>query len=129
GEPEKVIDPNKTARYHRATHLVSKRRPFVRHELRVDGLNEPNALYARLEDYCQREAYKHQDGSLRPLVQIQLIGTLNFDAGSLDLPHMEELVTNNFRNIYVRFDKNNKDMEYITAGVELDATDSSASSD
>ena len=126
GEPEKVIDPNKTARYHRATHLVSKRRPFVRHELRVDGLNEPNALYARLEDYCQREAYKHQDGSLRPLVQIQLIGTLNFDAGSLDLPHMEEIVTNHFRPLYVRVDNNTNDQDYIPEGGDIDGRDRSA---
>ena len=126
GEPEKVIDPNKTARYHHATHLVSKRRPFVRHELRVDGLNEPNALYARLEDYCQREAYKHQDGSLRPLVQIQLIGTLNFDAGSLDLPHMEEIVTNHFRPLYVRVDNNTNDQDYIPEGGDIDGRDRSA---
>jgi exonuclease SbcD len=126
GEPERVIDPNKTARYHRATHLVNKRRPFVRHELRVDGLNEPNALYARLEDYCQREAYKHQDDLLRPLVQIQLIGTLNFDAGSLDQPHMEEIVTNHFRPLYVRVDNNTNDQDYIPEGGDIDGRDRSA---
>ena len=125
-EPERVIDPNKMARYHRATHLVSKRRPFVRHELRVDGLNEPNALYARLEDYCQREAYKHRDAPLRPLVQIQLTGTLNFDAGSLDLPHMEEIVTNHFHPLYVRVDNNTNDQDYIPEGGDIDGRDRSA---
>jgi len=91
-EPERIVDPNKLARYHRATHLVSKRRPFVRHELRVDGLNEPDALYARLEDYCRREGSKHREEYLRPLVQIHLVGTLNFDAGALDQVRMEEMV-------------------------------------
>src|SRR5215472_5431120 len=40
---------------HRATHLISTRRPFVRHELRVEGLSEPNAVYKLLEKYCRRE--------------------------------------------------------------------------
>src|SRR5712692_8292712 len=115
-EPERVVDPNKPARYHRATHLVSKRRPFVRHELRVDGLNEPDALYARLEDYCRREGPEHREGYLRPLVQIHLIGTLNFDAGSLDLPRMEEMVKSYFQPLYVRVDNNTNDQDYIPEG-------------
>src|SRR5260370_41667800 len=44
--PALMADPATPSPRHRATHLVSKRRPFVRHELRVDGLNEPNELYA-----------------------------------------------------------------------------------
>jgi DNA repair protein SbcD/Mre11 len=125
-EPERVIDPDKAARCHRATHLVSKRRPFVRHELRVDGLSEPDALYARLEDYCRREGYKHQDSALRPLVQIQLIGTLNFDAGSLDLPRMEEMIKNYFRPLYARVDNNTNDQDYIPEGDDIDGRDRSA---
>ncbi len=125
-EPERVIDPNKAARCHRATHLVSKRRPFVRHELRVDGLSEPEALYARLEDYCRREGYKHQEDTLRPLVQIQLIGTLNFDAGSLDLSRMEEMVKSYFRPLYTRVDNNTNDQDYIPEGGEIDGRDRSA---
>ena len=125
-EPEKVIDPNKAARCHRATHLVSKRRPFVRHEMRVDGLSEPDALYARLEDYCRREGYKHQESALRPLVQIQLIGTLNFDAGSLDLSRMEEMVKSYFRPLYTRVDNNTNDQDYIPEGGEIDGRDRSA---
>src|SRR5437588_10576687 len=125
-EPARVIDPDKAARCHRATHLVSKRRPFVRHELRVDGLSEPDALYARLEDYCRREGYKHQDSALRPLVQIQLIGTLNFDAGSLDLPRMEEMVKNYFRPLYTRVDNNTNDQDYIPEGDDIDGRDRSA---
>jgi DNA repair protein SbcD/Mre11 len=125
-EPERVIDPNKTARFHRATHLVSKRRPFVRHELRVDGLNEPDALYARLEDYCQREGPRHQSDSLRPLVQVHLIGTLQFDAGSLDQARMEEMVRSYFQPLYVRVDNNTNDQDYIPEGGDIDGRDRSA---
>jgi len=125
GEPERVVDPNKPARYHRATHLVSKRRPFVRHELRVDGLNEPDALYARLEDYCRREGPEHREGYLRPLVQIHLTGTLNFDAGALDQARMEEMVRDYFQPLYVRVDNNTNDQDYIPEGGDLDGRDRS----
>jgi DNA repair exonuclease SbcCD nuclease subunit len=124
-EPERVVDPNKPARYHRATHLVSKRRPFVRHELRVDGLNEPDALYARLEDYCRREGPEHREGYLRPLVQIHLTGTLNFDAGALDQARMEEMVRDYFQPLYVRVDNNTNDQDYIPEGGDLDGRDRS----
>jgi DNA repair exonuclease SbcCD nuclease subunit len=125
-EPERVIDPNKTARFHRATHLVSKRRPFVRHELRVDGLNEPDALYMRLEDYCQREGPRHQSDFLRPLVQVHLVGTLQFDAGSLDQARMEEMVRSYFQPLYVRVDNNTNDQDYIPEGGDIDGRDRSA---
>jgi exonuclease SbcD len=125
-EPERVIDPHKKARFHRATHLVSNRRPFVRHDLRVDGLNEPEALYARLEDYCRRAGPGHQDDSLRPLIQIHLLGTLQFDAGSLDLAHMEEMVRTYFQPLYVRVDNNTNDQDYIPEGGEIDGRDRSA---
>src|SRR6266436_2943550 len=124
-EPERVIDPNKTARFHRATHLISKRRPFVRHELRVDGLNEPDALYMRLEDYCQREAPRHQSDFLRPLVQVHLVGTLQFDAGSLDQARMEEMVRSYFQPLYVRVDNNTNDQDYIPEGGDIDGRDRS----
>src|SRR5207248_8078122 len=125
-EPARVIDPNKPARCHRATHLVSKRRPFVRHELRVDGLNEPDALYARLEDYCRREGPEHREGYLRPLVQIHLTGTLNFDAGALDQARMEEMVRDYFQPLYVRVDNNTNDQDYIPEGGDIDGRDRSA---
>ena len=89
-------------------------------------MTEPNALYARLEDYCQREGHKHQHDSLRPLVQVQLIGTLNFDAGSLDVTHMEEMINNYFRPLYVRVDNNTNDQDYIPEGGDIDGRDRSA---
>src|SRR5206468_3251792 len=82
--------------------------------------------YARLEDYCQREGRKHQHDSLRPLVQVQLIGTLNFDAGSLDVTHMEEMINNYFRPLYVRVDNNTNDQDYIPEGGDIDGRDRSA---
>ena len=125
-EPERIIDPNKEAKYHRATRKLSHRRPYIRHELRVDGLNEPENLYERLEDYCRREGYKHEHETLRPLVQIHLIGTLGFDAGSLDIPRMEEMVRNYFQPLYVRVDNNTNDQDYIPEGDDIDGRDRSA---
>ncbi len=123
--PERIIDPLALEKRHHATHLVSKRRPFVRHELRVDGLNEPNELYARMEEYCLREGPRHQNDQFRPLVQIQLIGTLAFDASSLDSAHMEELVQTSFDPLYVRVDNNTNDRDYLPENSDLDGRDRS----
>jgi DNA repair protein SbcD/Mre11 len=124
-DPESITDSHKQARFHRAAHLVSKRRPFVRHELRVDGLGEPNALYARLEDYCKREGTAHRADSLRPLVQVHLVGTLGFDAGSLDQAYMQEIVRTHFRPLYVSIDNNTSDQDYVPDGGDIDGRDRS----
>ena len=124
-EPERIIDPSKQERLHHATHRISKRRPFVRHELRVDGLDEPGALYARLEDFCRREGPRHQNGNMRPLVQVNLIGILSFDAGALDQARMEEMVRAYFQPLYVRVDNNTNDQDYIPEGGDIDGRDRS----
>lgn len=124
-DPESIVDPSKPAHYHRALHCKSKRRPFVRYELRVEGLSEPNALYARLEEYCRREGPQHSADSMRPLVQINLIGTLAFDAGALDSSYMEEIVRNHFQPLYVRVDNNTNDQDYIPDGGDIDGRDRS----
>jgi DNA repair protein SbcD/Mre11 len=110
---------------HQAMHLVSKRRPFVRHELRVDDLKEPSELYAQLEKYCQREGPRHREDADRPVVQIQLIGTLAFDAGSLDSAHMQELVTTYFEPLHVQIDNHTNDRDYLPENGELDGRDRS----
>jgi exonuclease SbcD len=110
---------------HHATHLVSKRRPFVRHELRVDGLSEPAELYNRLEMYCRREQNRYETDELRPIVQVQLIGTLAFDAGSLDRTYMEKLVQDLFDALYVHLENNTNDRDYVPEGGEIDGRDRS----
>lgn len=110
---------------HRATHLVSKRRPFARLEVRVDGLGEPNEVYNRLEISCRRERGRYEGDALRPLVQVQLTGTLAFDAGSLDIPYMEKLVYEHIEPLYARIENNTNDRDYIPEGGELDGRDRS----
>ncbi len=110
---------------HRATHLVSKRRPFARLEVRVDGLSEPNEVYNRLETYCRRERSRYERDALRPLVQVQLIGTLAFDAGSLDMAYMEKLVYDLFEPLYARIENNTNDRDYIPEGGDIDGRDRS----
>ncbi|HZU67779.1 MAG TPA: DNA repair exonuclease [Ktedonobacteraceae bacterium] len=123
--PESIIDPHKQARYHRATHLVSKRRPFIRHDLRVDGLQEPGELYTRLDEYCRRHGPDHDEDAVRPLVQINLVGTLAFDAGSLDTNYMEEIVRNHFAPLHVRIDNNTNDQDYVPDDGDIDGRDRS----
>ncbi len=119
------IDTEAQERRHHATHKVSKRRTFVRHELRVDGLNDPAEVYTRLGEYCQREGPRHQDLPVRPLVQVQLIGTLSFDASSLDVDRMEEMVRTHFDPLYVRIDDNTNDRDYLPENSDLDGRDRS----
>ena len=119
------IDTEQPEQRHRATHRVSKRRPFIRHEVRVDGLSEPNEIYALLETYCRSEGPRHQNDAYRPLVQIQLIGTLAFDASSLDIPNMEELVSEHFTPLYARIDDNTNDRDYLPENNDLDGRDRS----
>jgi DNA repair protein SbcD/Mre11 len=124
-EPERIIDPDRHEHFHHAEHLRSHRRPFVRYDLRVDGLNEPDALYTRLEDYCHREGPKYQHVPARPLVQIHLIGTLGFDAGALDQQRMEEMARSYFQPLYVRVDNNTNDQDYIPDDGDIDGRDRS----
>lgn len=119
------VDTEAQEQRHHAMHRVSKRRPFVRHDLRVDGLNEPDELYTRLQAYCQREGPTHQQAQTRPLVQIQLIGTLAFDASSLDAEHMEQIVRTHFEPLHVRIDNNTNDRDYLPEHGDLDGRDRS----
>ncbi len=124
-EPERIIDPVRKERFHHAVHLRSKRRPFTRYDLHVDGLAEPAAIYARLEDFCRREGARQQDETIHPVVQIHLIGTLGFDAGALDQAHMEELVRSYLRPLHVRIDNNTNDQDYMPDDGDLDGRDRS----
>ena len=83
---------------------MSRRRSFVRYDLRVDNLLEPEALYKRLEDYCRREGPAYHD--MQPVVYVHLIGTLAFDGGSLDQLRMDEIVRHFFEPLHVRIDNN-----------------------
>jgi DNA repair exonuclease SbcCD nuclease subunit len=124
-QPESIIDPAKKERVHHAEHLRSLRRPYVRYDLRVDGLQEPDALYARLEDYCHRADSRYRDDDVQPLVQIHLVGTLSFDAAMLDQARMEDMVRSYFQPLYVRIDNHTNDRDYVPDEGELDGRDRS----
>ena len=110
---------------HHASHLVSKRRPFARLDVRVDGLSEPNEVYNRLETHCRREQYHYETDVLRPIVQVQLIGTLAFDAGSLDMTYMKTTVKDLFNALDAHIENNTNDRDYVPEGGELDGRDRS----
>ncbi|HEX4204463.1 MAG TPA: exonuclease SbcCD subunit D [Ktedonobacteraceae bacterium] len=123
-QPESIIDPERKEQVHHAVHLKSRRRPYVRHDLRVDGLTDADTLYARLDDYCRREGVKHQDDA-PPVVQIYLVGTLGFDAGTLDQQRMEEMVHSHFQPLYVRIENHTNDRDYIPDDGGIDGRDRS----
>jgi DNA repair exonuclease SbcCD nuclease subunit len=121
--PEQIIDVERKERFHHAIRLVSRRRSFIRHDLRVDGLASPDLLYQRLDDYCRREG--PDANGTQPVVHIHLTGTLAFDAGSLDVARMEEMVTHYFAPLYVRIDNNTNDQDYVPDDDDLDGRDRS----
>lgn len=120
-EPERIIDAERKERVHHAQRLANKRRSFVRHNLRVDGLQEPDLLYARLEEYCRRESPAYKD--LQPVVLVHIVGTLLFDVGSLDIPRMEEMVRSFFAPLYVRIENATNDQDYVGDDSDLDGRD------
>jgi exonuclease SbcD len=123
--PERIVTPNSEERVHHAQHIISKRRPFLRYDLRVDGLKDAQALYTRLQDYCHRESPRLQDATLRPLVQIHLVGTPGFDMSSLDQTYMEEMVRNHFLPLHVKVDNSTNDRDYIPDDGDIDGRDRS----
>ena len=108
---------------HRAAHLVSKRRPFVRFEVPVDGTNEPQELYELLGRRCRFEQPGFKDKVLRPLIKIHLVGTLTFDAGSLDINYMQKMVYDLLDALYVDIENNTNDQDYIPENGDLDGRD------
>jgi DNA repair exonuclease SbcCD nuclease subunit len=124
-QSEFLVDPMQKARHHEASRIRTQRRLFLRHELRVDGLEDPQALYTRLSEYCQRESKKHTDTEERPLVQISITGTLSFDPGALNQSYMEEMVREAFKPLHVRIDHNTNDRDYVPDDGELDGRDRS----
>jgi hypothetical protein len=107
---------------HVATKLTNPRRPFYRLAFRVDGLGEPTALYERFERFCRQQAREHlspqpppQRGEgepdvrlragepeLAPVVDVALLGTLDFDSGALDRTRLEACVQEHFAPLVVR---------------------------
>src|SRR5262249_714887 len=123
--PERIIDTEKKERRHHAHLLPNRRRPFVRYDLHVDALAEPEAVYQRLTHYCQREGTRYKQEQTSPVVQIQLTGTLSFDVSALDMGRMETMVRETFQPLYVRVDNHTNDQEYTPDEGELDGRDRS----
>jgi exonuclease SbcD len=123
--PERIIDTEKKERRHHALLLSNPRRPFVRHDLQVDALSEPEAVYQRLTHYCQREGPRYKQEQSSPVVQIHLTGTLSFDVSALDMGRMEAIVRETFQPLYVRVDNHTNDQEYTPDEGDLDGRDRS----
>ncbi len=120
-DPERIIDLSKKERKHHAQRIKNTRRPFLRYDMRVDALTEPNLLYARLEELCRREGPRSREQetekhNMTPVVLINLHGTLAFDASALDQSRMEDMVRHAFQPIFVRIDNHTSDPDYLAEG-------------
>ncbi|GCE48329.1 DNA repair exonuclease SbcCD nuclease subunit [Thermosporothrix hazakensis] len=122
---EPMLEPEARARFHHAEHLQNPRRPFLRYDLRVDGLESPQALYARLDEFCRQHGPEYQEAALAPVVLLHLSGILAFDRSALDQTHMEEMIRNAFRPLHVRIDNRANDQDYEPDEGEFDGRDRS----
>ncbi len=123
GMDDQESDQDLAFNRHHATHLISKRRPFVRIEISVGGVSEPQELYDILDRRCRVERSNFEDDSLRPLIQVHLVGTLSFDAGSLDNPYMQKMVYDLLDPLYATVENNTNDQDYIPENGEIDGRD------
>lgn len=76
---------------HQAERIVPPRRPFHRLRLKVDALDDPNALYNAVQALIRR----HDEEIRRdppPIVELTLSGILPFSRFDLDLAYVEDLV-------------------------------------
>jgi DNA repair exonuclease SbcCD nuclease subunit len=124
-QSERCTDPAQKVSRHHAIRVKTQRRPFLRHEIQVDSLDDPQSLYAQLLEYCRRQSTKYRSKEERPLVQISITGTLNFDPGALNHSYMEEMVREALQPLHVRIDNRTNDRDYAPEDGELDGRDRS----
>lgn len=120
-ETDNGVQPQK----HIAHHLTNRRRPYHRLQFRVDGLGDPDLLIERFVEFCRRQAAEHHQAGPPAVVEVQLQGVLNFDAGALDLPRLEEIVQTHFQPLLVRLHNITRDVEYDPDDEGLDGRDRS----
>ena len=119
-EGKAADDPETGGQKHRAQHLVNRRRPFLRFTFRVDGISEPDVLEQRFEEFCRRQAEESASNGLEPVVHILLHGVLDFDAGSLELTRLEEIVETHFRPLIRRVHNLTHDIDFDPDSEGLD---------
>lgn len=83
---------------HRVTPIRGVRRAFERFSFAVDRYETPESLYAALDTYMRGQATPDRVAR-RPVVELQLVGALAFDAADLDRSRVEELVKNAFEPV------------------------------
>lgn len=110
---------------HRTRHITNRRRPYHRLQFRVDGLGEPDLLIERFEEFCRCQAAEKRDHGQSPVVEVQLLGVLNFDAGALDRPRLEEIINAHFHPLVTRLHNVTRDVEYDPDDEEMDGRDRS----
>ncbi len=98
---------------HTATLHANPRRPFIRHEIKVDHHRTPEALFEHCQEFLERRARdigragssKSTDGASvddAPVVQLLLTGVLPFDRADLDTRSLEALLHENFRPLHAQ---------------------------
>ncbi len=97
--PSPEAEEGRGGGFHSAKLHANPRRDFVRLAFKVDACTSPDALFAALREYAEREA---RDRSTRrrnaapPVVELRLHGVLAFDRAGLELERYQELLVEHF---------------------------------
>ncbi|MGL4647812.1 MAG: metallophosphoesterase family protein, partial [Caldilineaceae bacterium] len=86
---------------HKVKRERSMRRPFIRLSLKVDSFATAEALVKGCGKVVEEEAERPAEGSLRPLVEFSLTGTLTFAHQGLDMEPIEALAKERLNAFYV----------------------------
>lgn len=72
---------------HAVEHLTDyKQRPFIRLTFDVSHVNEPENLFNRIVDFLSKNK---KSGEMKPVIELNLIGQLNFKRYELDIKQLE----------------------------------------
>lgn len=88
---------------HNARLCVNPRRTFLRHSVKTDLYDSPEALYSYCADFLKRKArdVATAKGQDQPVVELQLTGVLPFERSALDANRLEALVRDAFDPLHV----------------------------
>ncbi len=104
---------------HTAEHIINPRRPFVRFNFKVDGLNDPAAFYDHFERMVRQQAREHADAlDRKAVVDVALTGVYAFDGAAIERGRLEEMVIERFHPLIARIHDSARANAYDLDGID-----------
>lgn len=112
---------------HRAEFRETPKRPFRRERFTVETIPSPEALTERFADFCARKfrdaPQDDRDPEQLPVIDIALVGTLEFDSTALDRRELEAIVRRHCRPLHVIIRNLTHGLDFAPDTGDLDGRD------